>query len=149
MSGMRNDRKPVGSFRLWLWVRALEALLIAWWVMSPKFWNLWDLLFFLTFVYIAYLTDPMSYGYADDNGILFRRYFKQSYVRWNDVGRIDWRPWSSGGIRVFLRRGPAWRRTLHFDLNPTLKEAFAEFRGRSTPEIVLWIQERINSSADR
>ncbi len=143
---MSKNTRKLGSFRVWLWGRLVEALVIAWWVSTPKPWNGLDLFFLALLIYVAYLADSLAYGYADEMGVTFRRYLRRNFVPWDEIVGIEWKPWSSAGVKLFLRRKSWRRRTLHFVLNASVKEAVGQFTGRSTPETVVWIQEHIGSS---
>lgn len=143
---MSGERQNLGSFRVWLWVRVVEVCVALWWVTSLTSRSWADLLFLVLLLYAVYLMTPMAYGYADSDGIHFRQYLKWNFVTWNDVSGIEWKPWSSGGFKLYLRRrAPLGNRVLNFTLNPSLRKAVSEFAGHSTPGIVTWIQEQITA----
>lgn len=143
---MSGEKRSLGSFRLWLWVRLVEVGMGLWWVTSLSSRSWADLLFLVLLLYVAYLMTPMAYGYADSDGIHFRQYLKWNFVFWDDVSGIEWRPWRSGGFKLYLRkRAPLGNRVLNFTLNPPLREAVAEFAGRSTPGIITWIHQQISA----
>jgi hypothetical protein len=105
-----------------------------------------DLLFVLLLISVALQADALAYGSADEKGIVFRRYVKRHFVPWHEVARVEWEPRSTG-LRILLKEGLAFRRKLQFFLDGSVSvaEAIREFTRRTTPEIVLWLQEQIHS----
>ena len=47
--------------------------------------------FMLMFFAVAWIRNyAHAYGYADEDGITFRRFFRKHRVSWDDVSRVDW-----------------------------------------------------------
>jgi len=136
----------LGSFGIWLWARIVQATMVLWWLASLRNWDLFELLILLMIAELSFLFDPFAHGNADEKGISYRRYLKLHFVPWEKVDSVVWKPRSLAGVRVLLKVEPAWRRKLDFGLNPTLPELIAEFRDKKPPQIVVWLQQHVNST---
>jgi hypothetical protein len=89
MSTQEHEVRQLGSFPMWLLFRFL----------GPCIWLpiAIDIGFrFLTIVYLfLIIAIPWSdyaraYGHADEDGIIFRRFFRKHRITWDDVARVDW-----------------------------------------------------------
>ncbi len=139
--------KQLGSFGLWLWARVVQLLVFAFFadttVLLVRFRgpDLSDVLLFLLLASVALSLHPVAYGFANNSGVSFRRYFKRRFVSWENIAAVEWG--ALRGIRVVLRESNGGR-TLLFSDNPSLSEFAAQLRGRSVPEIVTWVRSRIS-----
>jgi len=84
-----------------------------------------------------------AYGYGDDEGITFRRYFRKYRITWDDVDRVDWTMMQTPYVFLTLERPVGFFRTVKF----------ASFRPRSkpgeaqnpdwVPEILPWMMNQL------
>lgn len=86
---------------------------------------------------------PFAFGFADDDGITFCRYFKLHFVPWNEVARIQRRQWNAFELVVLLSRRVTLTKAVKFPMNLTRQEIDATFRNSWTPEIVAWLMARL------
>jgi hypothetical protein len=82
---------------------------------------------------------PFAFGFADDEGITFCRYFKLHFIPWNEVARVQRRRWNAYEVVVLLARRVALTKTVKFPMNLSRQEVEATFRESWTPEIVNWL----------
>jgi hypothetical protein len=86
---------------------------------------------------------PFAFGFADDQGITFCRYFKLHFVPWNEVARIQRRQRDAFELVVLLARRVALTKTVKFPMKLAQQEVHATFRDGWTPEIVTWLIDRL------
>jgi hypothetical protein len=144
---MSEVSQSLGSFGLWVWGRCLQTLVTVCWLLTPKPWNLLDLLQALLLLYVNFLAHPVAYGSADDAGVRFRQYFREHFVPWAWVAGVEWSRWGAGMVKLRLKAGHSRTRVVYFVLNPPLREAVREYLGRSTPAVVVWMLSRIGTQA--
>jgi hypothetical protein len=84
--------------------------------------------------------DPLAYGSADKEGIIFRRYVKRRFLPWNKVEAIEWGP---ARLTVLLRDRTYLRPTLMFVLVPPIMNLIRQTFGSETPEIVQWLHREL------
>ena len=144
--GMNVERRQLGSFGMWLWVRSFLILLAL--LLLPGTLrggvDLFDALFLLMLLFVVIKAHPVVYGFANDKGVYFRRYLRLQFVLWETIGAVDWDRFH--GLSIHLRDVSPLRRTLQFVSNPSVKEFITELSGRSTPEIVPWLHETLTSA---
>jgi len=89
---------------------------------------------------------PFAFGFADDEGITFCRYFKLHFVLWNEVVRVQRRQWNAFEVVVLLRRRVALTRIVKFPMGLSRQEVDATVQGSWTPEIVTWLIDHLPST---
>jgi hypothetical protein len=147
MSSVNSEKKPLGSFRVWLWIRLVQLVLVAL-VLFGSAWN-WMTLAFLVLITVVSAEMPISYGYATREGLVFRTYFKRHFVPWSGVAGVEQKS-VFHGIKIKLKRRTLWRtRALLFEDNPTVTRALNELVGRVQPDTVVWVQKQIDDSIRR
>jgi hypothetical protein len=88
---------------------------------------------------------PFAFGCADDQGIMFCRYFKLHFVPWNEIADVESRQQHINfELVVRLCRQVGLSKTVKFATNLSQHEVTA-FRGAWTPEIVTWLMDRHSS----
>ena len=146
---MSESRVVVGSLPYWLLMRFAQGLIIlvglsaAVAVRSSSV--KWELILILIvwFVYAIYL-DSYIYGFADDNGVHFRRYIAMHFVSWNEIVRVSW--FGPNVLSLRLKRGPFVRRELNANSGSS-RSILTSFKGE--PELVRWLLVAKPSAADR
>jgi hypothetical protein len=88
---------------------------------------------------------PFAFGCADDQGIVFCRYFKLHFVPWNEVVRVERQQRINFELVVRLGKRVGLTKTVKFAMNFAPHELNA-FRGDWTPEIVTWLMDRLSSA---
>ena len=86
---------------------------------------------------------PFAFGFADDQGITFCRYFKLHFVPWNEVARVQRRQRNAFELVVFLGRPVALTKTVKFPMKLAGPEVDATFHDRWTPDIVPWLIDHL------
>jgi hypothetical protein len=136
--------RPLGSFTNWAILRLGELFLVAGGLVAlfAQRQRLSILvqasavgLLFLLPLYFH----PFAFGFADDQGITFCRYFKLHFVPWNDVARIQRRQRDAFELVLSLSRRVALTKTVKFPMKLAQQEVHATFRDGWTPEIVTWL----------
>jgi len=136
--------RPLGSFTNWAILRLGELFLVAgglfaFFAQLRGFSILWQAsavgLLFLLPVYFH----PFAFGFADDQGITFCRYFKLHFVPWNEVTRVQRRQRNAFELVVLLGRRVALTKTLKFPMKLAGPEVHATFHDGWTPDIVAWL----------
>lgn len=138
-----NQERELGSFGLWLlkllipllWL-AMIGVVVA--VDGFRRFAIAMLLFLAAGVLGA---DSIAYGCASEKGVTFRRYVKQRYLPWEKVAALRWIPTV---LLLYLKEGPLLRRKLDFpSISPWPWTAVAQLLGRTTPEIVSWLDQQM------
>lgn len=148
---MVGRSRPLGSFNNWLILRLGEVALLS---LSLLFLFakhnslslLWQTSALGLLSLLPIYFHPFAFGYADDQGIVFCRYFKLHFVPWTDVIRVQCRQWNAFELVVLLSRPVVLTRTIKFPMNLGRHEVDAAFSGSWTPEIVNWLIERMKPS---
>jgi hypothetical protein len=84
--------------------------------------------------------DSIAYGRANEKGIMFRRYLRQQFLRWEEVEAIRWIP---SLLTLYLREGRLLRRKVDFPITfGSPWAAVVHLFGRKTPEIVSWLDQQ-------
>ena len=89
---------------------------------------------------------PFAFGFADDQGITFCRYFKLHFVPWNEVARVQRRQRNAFELVVLLGRRVALTRTVKFPMKLAGPEVDATFHDGWTPDIVAWLIDHLPTS---
>ncbi len=140
--------RPLGSFTNWAILRLGELLsfvcgLFFLFAQRDKLSTLLQAVGLgLLFVLPVYF-HPFAFGFADDEGVTFCRYFKLHFVPWNEVVRIRRRQWNAFELAVLLGRRVALTKTVKFPMNLSRQEIDATFKGSWTPEIVTWLIDHL------
>jgi hypothetical protein len=136
---MRSHEVPVGSLAFWFTWKVFSVFVL---IVFPsvvltgaefKEPMRYRFLFILLGILIVGNED-LVYGYATEQGMHFRRYFKMQALSWEAISSIRW--FSSNNLQIQLRRGSLFRKSL-----------FAQsFRSSSIsewltgpPEVVRWL----------
>ena len=147
---MTEQRKPIGSAFPWIIARVVIPLMTAVALLSPLYESpLEDLAIFLAFLaYLAIMSDSLILEEADKEGIYYRRYFRKQFVPWNQTLGVIWTGWPKRQIiRVLLDTESRWRNRLEF--SSTESYSWIPAFKPSTPDIVPWIAQQIDATADR
>ncbi len=140
--------RPLGSFTNWAILRLGELLSIACGLLfllarrDNLSIPLKALALGLLFVLPVYF-HPFAFGFADDEGITFCRYFKLHFVPWKEVLRVQRRQWNAFELVVLLGKRVTLIKTVKFPMNLSRQEVDATFRASWTPEIVTWLIDRL------
>jgi hypothetical protein len=89
---------------------------------------------------------PFAFGFADDEGITFCRYFKLHFVAWNEVARVQRRQRDAFELVVLLGRRVALTKTVKFPMQLAGPEVHATFHDGWTPDIVAWLIDHLPTS---
>jgi len=148
---MSSLPRPLGSFTNWAVLRLGELIfvtggLFAVFAQLQRLGILWQAsaagLLFLLPVYFH----PFAFGFADDQGITFCRYFKLHFVPWSEVARVQRRQRNAFELVVLLGRRVALTKTVKFPMKLTGPEVHATFHDGWTPDIVAWLIDRLPST---
>jgi len=140
--------RPVGSFTIWAILRLGELLFVAGGLCAvfAQRQRLSILLqasavglLFLLPVYFH----PFAFGFADDHGLTFCRYFKLHFVAWNEVARVQRRQRDAFELVVLLGRRVALTKTVKFPMKLAGLEVDATFRDGWTPDIAAWLIDHL------
>src|SRR5260370_27481436 len=91
---MRQSKVTVGSVGYWGLMRLAQFVIICVGILfliaegRPFPWQLVVILV-LWFLFAAYL-DSCIYGFADEDGLHFRRYVSIQFVPWTKISRMSW-----------------------------------------------------------
>ena len=77
-----------------------------------------------------------AYGLADDNGLLFRRYFKMHSVVWEDIASVDFNAREFATLVVTFKRPVGFSRIAKFSY---INEAWRLKSRPWPPEVGIWI----------
>ncbi len=143
--------RPLGSFTNWAILRLGEITAVACGLFA--LFGQRDRLSTVTLALVAGLLlllplyfHPFAFGFADDEGITFCRYFKLHFVPWNEVVRVQRRQWNAFEIVVLLSKRVALTKVVKFPLNLSRQEVNATFRDRWIPEILTWLIDHLPST---
>ena len=89
---------------------------------------------------------PFAFGFADDEGITFCRYFKLHFVPWNAVTRGQRRQWNAFEVVILLSKRVTLTKIVRFPMNLSRQEVDATFRERWIPEILIWLIDHLPST---
>jgi len=94
------------------------------------------------FLFAAYL-DSCIYGFADEEGVHFRRYISMQFVPWTKIGRVSW--FGSNILSFHLRAGNLLRREMNANSSSS-RSIF--YNIEEEPELVRWLLVAKPSAAD-
>ncbi len=145
--------KPMraGSIFLWGMLRAGEILILLFVVIilvdASDFHALLRLFMLASLASFFAAAHNFSIGFADGDGLTFRRYFRRFTVSWNDVDQIKWDPRNALLVAVTLEKPVRYSRTVRFLLRGTVADMGAARRGEWVPEVVLFMLNQLRPAA--
>ena len=107
----------------------------------PFPWQL-ALIVVLWFFFAVYL-DSSVYGFADEEGVHFRRYISMQFVPWTKIGRVSW--FGKNILSIHLRSGNFLRREMNANSSSS-RSIFLNIE--EEPELVRWLLVAKPSGAD-
>jgi hypothetical protein len=144
---MSESKVPVGSVGYWALMRFAQffmtgiGLLILIAFGRTFTWQL-ALILFLWFLFAVFL-DSSVYGFADEDGVHFRRYISMQFVPWTEIGRVTW--FGKNILSIHLRAGNLLRR----EMNASSSSSRSIFYNvEEEPELVRWLLVAKPSAAD-
>lgn len=144
---MSESKISVGSVGYWAAMRIAQFLIVSIGLVfpfgagQPFPWQL-TLILVVWFLFAVYL-DSSVYGFADENGVHFRRYISMQFVPWAKIGRVSW--FGENILSFHLREGNFLRR----ELNANSSSSRSIFlNAEEEPELVRWLQVAKPSAAD-
>jgi hypothetical protein len=144
---MSQSKVPVGSVGYWGAMRLAQFLMICVGVLfliaggRPFPWQT-AIILVLWFLMAAYL-DSCIYGFADEDGVHFRRYVFMQFAPWTKIGRVSW--FGKNILSIHLRAGSFLRRELNMNSSPS-RSTFLNVE--EEPELVRWLLAAKPSAAD-
>jgi hypothetical protein len=145
---MSSLPRPLGSFTNWVILRVGELVFIAGGlvVVFAQRQRL-SLVLQASAVGVIFLLPmyfhPFAFGFADDQGITFCRYFKLHFVPWNEVARIQRRQRNAFELVVLLGKRVALTKTVKFPMKLAAPEVEATFHDGWIPDIVTWLIDHL------
>ena len=104
-------------------------------------WQL-ALILILWFLFAAYL-DSCVYGFADEDGVHFRRYISMQFVPWTKIYRVSW--FGKNILSIHLKAGNFLRREMNANSSSS-RTIFLNVE--EEPELVCWLLVAKPSGAD-
>ena len=140
--------RPLGSFTNWAILRLGELLFVAgaFFALFAQRQTLSILVQALAVGVLSLLPvyfHPFAFGFADDQGITFCRYFKLHFVPWHEVARVQRRQRNAFELVLLLSRRVALTKTVKFPMQLAQQEVDATFHQNWTPDIVTWLIKRL------
>ena len=144
---MGESKVPVGSVGYWAAMRFAQFLIVCVGLVFPFGAGLpfsWQLALILVvwFLFAVYL-DSSVYGFADENGVHFRRYIFMQFVPWAKIVRVSW--FGKNILSFHLREGNFLRREMNANSSSS-RSIFLDVE--EEPELVRWLQVAKPSAAD-
>jgi len=144
---MSQSKVAVGSVGNWGAMRFAQFFIICVGALfliaeeRPFPWQL-ALILVLWFLFAAYL-DSCIYGFADEDGVHYRRYISMQFVPWTKIGRVSW--FGENILSFHLRAGNFLRREMNANSSPS---RLIFLNVEEDPEIVRWLLVAKPSAAD-
>jgi hypothetical protein len=135
---MSQSKVAIGSVGYWAAMRFSQFFITCVSVLflilggRPFPWRL-ALILVWCFLFAAYL-DSCIYGFADEDGVHFRRYISMQFVPWTKIGRVSW--FGSNILSLHLRAGNFLRREMNANSSPSRSTLWDI---REEPELVRWL----------
>lgn len=142
---MSASKVLVGSLGNWVVMRfaqvlcLLGCLLMVTQLFKPASWHT-VLILVVWFLFVIYL-DSHIYGFADENGLHFRRYVSMLFVPWEGIARVSW--FGPNLLSFHLKQGNFIRRELN--ANSSRRSIVPD---TGDPEVVRWLSVAKPSAAD-
>jgi hypothetical protein len=148
---MSSLPRPLGSFTSWAILRLGEVVFLACGLLilfaqRGRLSILTQTSAVGLLVLLPVYFHPFAFGFADDEGITFCRYFKLHFVLWSEVVRVQRRQWNAFEVVVLLSKRVALTKSVKFPMNLSRQEVDATFRDRWIPEIVAWLIDHVPST---
>lgn len=143
---MSGSRVLVGSFGYWVGMRLVQTVLalLGCLVLIPQSIRpgSWEtvLILVMWFVFVIYL-DSHIYGFADENGLHFRRYISMHFVPWQEIARVSW--FGRNVLSFHSKQGSFTRRELNANSSPG-----SIIPDTRDPELVRWLLAAKPPAAD-
>lgn len=147
ISVMSESKVPVGSVGYWALMRLAQFFMICIGLIfvlaagRPFPWQL-ALIVILWFLLAVYL-DSSVYGFADEDGVHFRRYISMQFAPWTKIGRVSW--FGKNILSIHLRSGNVLRREMNANSSSS-RSIFLDVE--EEPELVRWLLVAKPSGAD-
>lgn len=144
---MSESKVPVGAVGYWAAMRLAQLFMICIGLFfliaagRPFSWQL-ALILVLWFLLAVYL-DSSVYGFADEDGVHFRRYVSMQFVPWTKIGRVSW--FGKNILSIHLKAGNLLRREMNANSSPS-RSIFLNVE--EEPELVHWLLVAKPSAAD-
>jgi hypothetical protein len=144
---MAQSKVAVGSAGYWGAMRVAQFLIIFIGILfliaseRPFPWQL-ALILVVWSLMAAYL-DSCIYGFADENGVHFRRYISMRFLPWTKIARVSW--FGKNILSLHLRAGNLLRRELNANSSSSRKMFL---NVEEEPELVRWLLVVKPSTAD-
>ena len=144
---MSESKVLVGSVGYWAPMRLAQLLIICIGLHfllgtgRPFPWQL-ALILLQWFLFALYL-DSSVYGFADEDGVHFRRYISMQFVPWTKIGRVSW--FGKNILSFHLRAGNFLRREMNANSSSS-RSIFLNIE--EDPELVRWLLVARPSAAD-
>jgi hypothetical protein len=144
---MSQSKVAVGSVGYWGLMRLAQFVMICVGILflisegRPFPWQLVVILV-LWFSFAAYL-DSCIYGFADEDGVHFRRYIFMQFVPWTKISRVSW--FGKNILSLHLRAGNILRREMNANSSSS-RSIFLNVE--EEPELVRWFLVAKPSAAD-
>jgi hypothetical protein len=141
-----QSKVAIGSVGYWGAMRFAQFFVICVGVLlliaeRPFPWQL-ALILVLWFLLAAYL-DSCIYGFADEDGVHFRRYISMQFVPWTTISRVTW--FGKNILAFHLRAGNFLRREMNANSSSS-RSIF--YNIDEQPELVRWLLLAKPSAAD-
>ena len=144
---MSESKAPIGSVGYWAAMRIAQFFMIGIGLLfliaagRPFPWQL-ALILVLWFLLAVYL-DSSVYGFADEDGVHFRRYISMHFVPWTEIGGVAW--FGKNILSIHLKAGNLLRREMNANSSSS-RSIFLNVE--EEPELVRWLLVAKPSTAD-
>jgi hypothetical protein len=144
---MSESKVQVGSVGYWAAMRFAQFFITCIGLLfllaggRPFPWQL-ALILVLWFLFAGYL-DSCIYGFADEDGVHFRRYISMQFAPWIKIGRVSW--FGKNILSFHLRGGNFLRREMNANSSSS-RSIFLNVE--EEPELVRWLLVAKPSGAD-
>ena len=144
---MSQPKVSVGSVGYWGAMRLAQFLMICVGVVfliaggRPFPWQT-AIILVLWFLMAAYL-DSCVYGFADEDGVHFRRYISMQFIPWTKIGRVSW--FGKNILSIHLKAGNFLRREMNANSSSSRSILL---NIEDEPELVRWLLVASPTGAD-
>jgi hypothetical protein len=144
---MSEAKVPVGSVGYWATMRLVQFLMICIGLLfglvaeRPFPWQL--VLILVSWFLLTIYLDSSVYGFADENGVHFRRYVSMHFVPWAKIGRVSW--FGKNILSLQLKEENFLRREMNAN-SASSRSVFVDVA--EEPELVRWLLVAKPSAAD-
>ncbi len=87
-----------------------------------------------------------AYGYADESGITFQRYFERHFVPWDEIRKADWGGWYALNLVIVTLRPVEWSKRVYFPY-PTwsVVKLLGALSQSWVPDEVAWVLDHVEA----